>query len=73
MKDLKGDELLWGDEIEYGVFRLDPDNKKIRLSLRAKDVSACDFCLYAPHLRVSWGISFSIRFNLTRILAPYYD
>lgn len=39
VKDLKGDELLWGDEIEYGVFMLDPENKKIRLSLRAKEVS----------------------------------
>mmetsp|Transcript_25100 Transcript_25100/g.69237 ORF Transcript_25100/g.69237 Transcript_25100/m.69237 type:complete len:117 (+) Transcript_25100:223-573(+) len=39
VKDLKGDELLWGDEIEYGIFQLDPETKKIRLSLRAKDVS----------------------------------
>ena len=39
VKDLKGDELLWGDEIEYGVFCLDPETKKIRLSLRAKEVS----------------------------------
>ena len=39
MKDLKGDELLWGDEIEYGIFHLDPQTKQIRLSLRAKDVS----------------------------------
>jgi glutamate--cysteine ligase catalytic subunit len=39
VKDLKGDELLWGDEIEYGIFILDPENKKIRLSLRAKEVS----------------------------------
>jgi glutamate--cysteine ligase catalytic subunit len=38
VKDLKGDELLWGDEIEYGVFRLDHDAKKVRLSLRAKQV-----------------------------------
>lgn len=38
VKDLKGDELLWGDEIEYGIFVLDPENKKIRLSLRAKEV-----------------------------------
>lgn len=38
VKDLKGDELLWGDEIEYGIFSLDRDNKKIRLSLRAKEV-----------------------------------
>eukprot|EP00537_Pseudo-nitzschia_pungens_P003289 CAMPEP_0172363024 /NCGR_PEP_ID=MMETSP1060-20121228/6497_1 /TAXON_ID=37318 /ORGANISM="Pseudo-nitzschia pungens, Strain cf. cingulata" /LENGTH=923 /DNA_ID=CAMNT_0013085671 /DNA_START=324 /DNA_END=3095 /DNA_ORIENTATION=+ len=38
VKDLKGDELLWGDEIEYGIFQLDPETKKIRLSLRAKDI-----------------------------------
>jgi len=39
VKDLKGDELLWGDEIEYGIFHVDPKAKKIRLSLRAKNVS----------------------------------
>jgi len=39
VKDLKGDELLWGDEIEYGIFKVDPENKKVRLSLRAKVVS----------------------------------
>lgn len=39
VKDLKGDELLWGDEIEYGIFHVDPETKKIRLSLRAKNVS----------------------------------
>jgi len=38
VKDLKGDELLWGDEIEYGIFHIDPETKKVRLSLRAKDV-----------------------------------
>jgi glutamate--cysteine ligase catalytic subunit len=38
VKDLRGDVLLWGDEIEYGVFALDPEHKKIRLSLRAKEV-----------------------------------
>lgn len=38
VKDLKGDELLWGDEIEYGVFQLDPEERKVRLSLRAKQV-----------------------------------
>ena len=38
VKNLKGDELLWGDEIEYGIFHLDEKNKKIRLSLRAKEV-----------------------------------
>jgi glutamate--cysteine ligase catalytic subunit len=41
VKDLKGDELLWGDEIEYGIFHLDPETKKVRLSLRAKQVSIC--------------------------------
>jgi glutamate--cysteine ligase catalytic subunit len=39
VKDLKGDQLLFGDEIEYGVFKLDPETKKLRLSLRAKEVS----------------------------------
>jgi hypothetical protein len=43
VKDLTGDELLWGDEIEYGVFKLDPDGKKVRLSLRAKQVRALLF------------------------------
>lgn len=38
VKDLEGDELLWGDEIEYGVFAIDHQNKKIRLSLRAKQI-----------------------------------
>ena len=39
VKDLRGDELLWGDEIEYGVFHIDPESKKVRLSLRGKEVS----------------------------------
>jgi len=43
VKNLKGDELLWGDEVEYGIFVLDDENKKIRLSLRAKEVSICIF------------------------------
>ncbi len=38
VKDLKGDELLWGDEIEYGIFHVDKEKKEIRLSLRAKEV-----------------------------------
>lgn len=38
MKNLKGDELLWGDEVEYGIFVLDEERKMIRLSLRAKEV-----------------------------------
>ena len=43
VKDLKGDELLWGDEIEYGIFQIDPENKKVRLSLRAREVRCCDY------------------------------
>lgn len=38
VKDLQGDELLWGDEIEYGIFCVDKDQKEIRLSLRAKEI-----------------------------------
>lgn len=38
VKDLKGDELLWGDEIEYGIFHVDHDKKEIRLCLRAKEI-----------------------------------
>jgi len=38
VKDLQGDELLWGDEIEYGIFHLDPENKKTRIALRGKEV-----------------------------------
>jgi glutamate--cysteine ligase catalytic subunit len=45
VKDLKGDDLLWGDEIEYGVFRLDHESRKVRLSLRAKDVRKQVFSL----------------------------
>jgi glutamate--cysteine ligase catalytic subunit len=45
VKDLKGEELLWGDEIEYGIFQIDPDTKKVRLSLRAKEVSSRPFRL----------------------------
>lgn len=39
VKDLKGDELLWGDEIEYGIFHMDHQNRKVRLALRGKNVS----------------------------------
>ncbi len=39
VKELQGDELQWGDEVEYGVFHVDKDKKEIRLSLRAKEVS----------------------------------
>lgn len=39
VKDLQGDELLWGDEIEYGIFHLDRKSKKVRIALRGKEVS----------------------------------
>ena len=54
MKDLKGDELLWGDEIEYGVFHIDPETKKVRLSLRAKEVGTVvfDLLLWERHNNV---------------------
>jgi len=45
VKDLKGDELLWGDEIEYGVFKMNPEERKVRLSLRAKEVCTANFWL----------------------------
>mmetsp|Transcript_27192 Transcript_27192/g.30085 ORF Transcript_27192/g.30085 Transcript_27192/m.30085 type:complete len:953 (+) Transcript_27192:147-3005(+) len=38
VKDLEGDELLWGDEIEYGIFQLDDDSKKVRIALRGREV-----------------------------------
>ncbi|GKY95326.1 hypothetical protein MPSEU_000494400 [Mayamaea pseudoterrestris] len=38
VEHLQGDELLWGDEIEYGVFVLDHEQRKVRLSLRAKQI-----------------------------------
>jgi len=28
VKDLEGDELLWGDEIEYGIFHVDKDRRR---------------------------------------------
>eukprot|EP00586_Coscinodiscus_wailesii_P019552 CAMPEP_0172506918 /NCGR_PEP_ID=MMETSP1066-20121228/199582_1 /TAXON_ID=671091 /ORGANISM="Coscinodiscus wailesii, Strain CCMP2513" /LENGTH=921 /DNA_ID=CAMNT_0013284207 /DNA_START=183 /DNA_END=2948 /DNA_ORIENTATION=- len=38
VKNLKGDELLWGDEIEYGVFTVSPQDKKLRLCLRGREI-----------------------------------
>jgi hypothetical protein len=63
VKDLKGDELLWGDEIEYGIFHIDPETKKVRLSLRAKDVSILD-------VGEEWaGLGFiQIKFDLCKLL-----
>lgn len=43
VKDFQGDELMWGDEVEYGIFILEDEGgvKKVKLSLRAKEVSCC--------------------------------
>jgi len=38
VKDLKGDELLWGEEVEYGIFHISPESKTVRLCLRAKEI-----------------------------------
>jgi glutamate--cysteine ligase catalytic subunit len=53
VKDLKGDELLWGDEIEYGVFHVDPESKKVQLSLRAKEVSR----FLTSQIQFSWNLA----------------
>eukprot|EP00534_Pseudo-nitzschia_fraudulenta_P007949 CAMPEP_0201144766 /NCGR_PEP_ID=MMETSP0851-20130426/6512_1 /ASSEMBLY_ACC=CAM_ASM_000631 /TAXON_ID=183588 /ORGANISM="Pseudo-nitzschia fraudulenta, Strain WWA7" /LENGTH=927 /DNA_ID=CAMNT_0047419663 /DNA_START=232 /DNA_END=3015 /DNA_ORIENTATION=- len=55
VKDLKGDELLWGDEIEYGIFHIDPETKKVRLSLRAKAVMDELNRKEAEHSQISEG------------------
>ena len=38
-KDIQDDELRFGDEIEYGVFEVDPSVKSLRLSPRGAEVS----------------------------------
>ncbi|OQR93434.1 glutamate-cysteine ligase catalytic subunit [Achlya hypogyna] len=38
VKDIRGDVLKWGDELEYGIFELDPETKTARLSLRGSEV-----------------------------------
>ncbi|KAG7395399.1 hypothetical protein PHYBOEH_003798 [Phytophthora boehmeriae] len=38
VKDIEGDELKWGDELEYGVFQMDKDAKRARLALRGAEI-----------------------------------
>ncbi|KAJ7680279.1 glutamate-cysteine ligase catalytic subunit [Mycena polygramma] len=38
LKDRQGDELLWGDEVEYLVVALDDEEKDARLSLRQTEI-----------------------------------
>ena len=73
VKDLKGDELLWGDEVEYGIFVLDEENKKIRLSLRAKEVCCMYLICFIPlFLHLLWQIN-SYMFSCQLILWTYLD
>ncbi|KAF8322226.1 glutamate-cysteine ligase catalytic subunit [Clavulina sp. PMI_390] len=39
-KDREGDNLLWGDEIEYMVLSFDPDARSAKLSLRQSEILA---------------------------------
>eukprot|EP01029_Cantina_marsupialis_P031641 TRINITY_DN916_c0_g2_i1.p1 TRINITY_DN916_c0_g2~~TRINITY_DN916_c0_g2_i1.p1 ORF type:complete len:736 (+),score=258.37 TRINITY_DN916_c0_g2_i1:37-2244(+) len=38
VKDRCGDQLLWGDEVEYILVHFDEDTKSVKLSLRAPEV-----------------------------------
>ncbi|CAM9945542.1 unnamed protein product, partial [Choristocarpus tenellus] len=38
VKNLCCDELLWGDEVEYGIFKVDQEAKTVKLSLRGAEV-----------------------------------
>ncbi|TDH72620.1 hypothetical protein CCR75_004293 [Bremia lactucae] len=38
VKDIEGDELKWGDELEYGVFQMDKETKHARLALRGAEI-----------------------------------
>lgn len=40
VKDIEGDALKWGDELEYGVFKLDARTRVPRLSLRGAEILA---------------------------------
>ncbi|KAG6330349.1 hypothetical protein ID866_8741 [Astraeus odoratus] len=40
VKDRTGDELLWGDEVEYMVIAFDHDEKNAKLSLRQTEILA---------------------------------
>jgi glutamate--cysteine ligase catalytic subunit len=38
VKDLQGDELKFGDEVECGVFVVDNEKKTVKLSIRGAEV-----------------------------------
>ncbi|CAM9912343.1 unnamed protein product, partial [Phaeothamnion confervicola] len=37
-RDACCDDLLWGDEVEYGIFKVDHEAKTIKLSLRGSEI-----------------------------------
>lgn len=38
VKDLSEDELRFGDEIEYGIFAVDPETKTVKISIRSAEL-----------------------------------
>ncbi|KAF8973058.1 glutamate-cysteine ligase catalytic subunit [Flammula alnicola] len=54
LKDRHGDELLWGDEVEYMVISFDDQDKNAKLSLRQTEILAklnaivCDISAESP-------------------------
>ncbi|CAM9306203.1 unnamed protein product [Chrysoparadoxa australica] len=40
VKHIKNNELLWGDEVEYSLIKVDHKQKKVSLALRAPDLQA---------------------------------
>ncbi|KAL3892908.1 MAG: hypothetical protein SGPRY_014665, partial [Prymnesium sp.] len=38
VKDIENDELLWGDELEYGIFLVDQQEGTVKLSLRSAEI-----------------------------------
>ena len=38
LKARHGDQLKWGDEIEYTIVKFDHENKRVRVSCRAEEL-----------------------------------
>ena len=38
VKGIENDELLWGDELEYGIFTVDEEAGTVKLSLRSAEI-----------------------------------
>ncbi|KAG7098839.1 hypothetical protein E1B28_000743 [Marasmius oreades] len=67
LKDKTGDELLWGDEIEYMVISFDDEKKNAKLSLRQTEIlaklsaivsdicSECDSSIAVPTFHPEYG------------------